>query len=65
MAAAKAKVTMCECGKKGEHFSEVAMESVLPGTPEKVYNLMFTSGFIKDFQRNDQKLEGSYSLSYS
>lgn len=56
--AVKAKVTMCECGKKGEHFSEVAMESVLPGTPEKVYNLMFTSGFIKDFMTQDQNLTG-------
>lgn len=55
------KVTSCACGKAGQHYSEVAMESVLPGTPEKIYNLMFTSGFIKDFMRNDQKLLGMYS----
>ncbi|KAK7695211.1 hypothetical protein QCA50_002401 [Cerrena zonata] len=50
------KVTSCACGKAGQHYSEVAMESILPGTPEKIYNLMFTSGFIKDFMRVDQKL---------
>ncbi|GBE77304.1 predicted protein [Sparassis crispa] len=52
----RGKVTRCACGRAGEHFNEVAMESVLPGTPEKIYNLMFTSGFIKDFMRDDQKL---------
>ncbi|KAI0789456.1 hypothetical protein C8Q75DRAFT_718443 [Abortiporus biennis] len=50
------KVTQCACGKSGQHYSEVAMEVILPGTPEKIYNLMFTSGFIKDFMREDQKL---------
>ncbi|THH01210.1 hypothetical protein EW026_g1446 [Hermanssonia centrifuga] len=50
------KVTQCACGKAGQHYSEVAMESVLPGTPEKIYNLMFASGFIKEFMRVDQKL---------
>ncbi|KAI0931166.1 hypothetical protein AcW2_000108 [Taiwanofungus camphoratus] len=52
----KNKVTRCACGKAGEHFSEKAMESIVPGTPEKIYNLMFTSGFIKDFMRDDEKL---------
>ncbi len=52
------KVTQCACGKAGQHYSEVAMESVLPGTPEKIYNLMFASGFIKEFMRVDQKLMG-------
>lgn len=50
------KVTQCGCGRNGEHYSEVAMEAVLPGTPEKIYNLMFTSGFIKEFMRDGQKL---------
>ncbi|PCH34448.1 hypothetical protein WOLCODRAFT_135716 [Wolfiporia cocos MD-104 SS10] len=52
----KNKVTQCACGKAGKHFSDLAMESVLPGAPEKIYNLMFTSGFIKDFMTHDQKL---------
>lgn len=52
------KVTQCPCSKEGRHYSELAMEVILPGTPEKIYNLMFTSGFIKDFMRQDQKLQG-------
>lgn len=52
------KITQCACGKAGQHYSELASESVLPGTPEKIYNLMFTSGFIKEFMRNEQKLQG-------
>ncbi|KAI0830878.1 hypothetical protein BC628DRAFT_1408240 [Trametes gibbosa] len=55
-AVVKQKVTQCECGKAGQHYSEIAMEAIFPGTPEKIYNLMFTSGFIKDFMRVDQKL---------
>lgn len=54
------KVTQCACSKAGQHYSELAAESILPGTPEKIYNLMFTSGFIKEFMRIDQKLAGTY-----
>ena len=57
------KPTQCACGKEGKHYTETALESVLPGTPERIYNFMFASGFMKDFQRNDQKLEGSSFLS--
>ncbi|TFY60877.1 hypothetical protein EVJ58_g4861 [Rhodofomes roseus] len=43
MAGLKPKVTtICECRRKGEHYSELAMKSILPGTPEKIYNLMIT-----------------------
>lgn len=52
------KVTQCACGKKGEHYSETALETIVPGTPEKIYNLMFASGFIKDFMKGEQKLLG-------
>ncbi|TFY73071.1 hypothetical protein EWM64_g10941, partial [Hericium alpestre] len=51
------KATQCACGKEGGHLSEVAMEAIYPGTPERIYNLMFASGFIKDFMRVDQKLD--------
>ncbi|KAI0348329.1 GRAM-domain-containing protein [Trametopsis cervina] len=51
------KVSQCGCGKAGQHYTELAMDIVIPGTPEKIYNLMFTSGFIKEFMRNDQKLQ--------
>ncbi|KAI0095017.1 hypothetical protein BDY19DRAFT_902058 [Irpex rosettiformis] len=51
------KITRCACGKAGQHYNEQAMDITIPGTPEKIYNLMFTSGFIKDFMRDDQKLQ--------
>ena len=55
------KVTKCQCGKDGSHYSEVAMEAVFPGTPEKIHNLIFASGFMKDFMREEQKLLGAYT----
>ncbi|KAF8555126.1 hypothetical protein OG21DRAFT_1476637 [Imleria badia] len=50
------KMTHCGCSRSGGHLSELALETVLPGTPDKIYNLMFASGFIKDFMKVDQKL---------
>ncbi|KAJ9104253.1 hypothetical protein QFC19_004070 [Naganishia cerealis] len=50
------KPTQCACGQKGEHYTEVALETVLPTTPEKAYNLMFASSFLKDWMANNQKL---------
>lgn len=52
------KATQCSCGKEGKHYSELAMETIIPGTPDKIYNLIFTSGFMKDFMAGDQKLLG-------
>lgn len=54
----KHKATACACSKQGEHFSEIIMNCVLPGTPEQIQNLMWTSGFVRDFMLNDQKLIG-------
>ncbi len=59
------KVTQCKCGKEGAHYPETAMNTVFPGTPDKIYNLMFTSGFIKDFMRVEQKLRGTRLYVYS
>jgi len=52
------KVTQCACSKAGAHYPIVALEAVVSGTPEQIYNLMFQSGFIKDFLAHDQKLFG-------
>ena len=52
------KVTQCACGKEGTHYTELIIDAVLPGTPERIYNLMFASAFLKDFMRVNQKLEG-------
>jgi len=54
------KMTQCTCGREGKHYNETALESVLPGTPERIYNLMFASGFIKDFMRVEQRLDGAF-----
>ncbi|KAF8899327.1 hypothetical protein BD779DRAFT_1607812 [Infundibulicybe gibba] len=50
------KATQCACGKAGQHFSETALEAVMPGTPDRIHNLWFASGFIKDFMAVNQKL---------
>jgi hypothetical protein len=60
-AAARRQPTTCACLRKGEHYPEVAMDAVFPSSPEKIYNLIFTSGFSKDFMVNDQKLMGASS----
>jgi hypothetical protein len=56
------KVTFCACGREGKHYSDLAIETVIPGTPERIYNLMFASGFLKDFMRENQKLEGKFQV---
>ncbi|KAJ3541640.1 hypothetical protein NMY22_g3805 [Coprinellus aureogranulatus] len=48
--------TQCDCGRDGKHFTETAMETTFPGSPEMIHNLMFASGFIKDFMTGEQKL---------
>jgi hypothetical protein len=53
--------TECACGKEGKHFTETALSTTFPSTPEKVYNLMFNSGWLKEFMSEDQKLKGEYS----
>jgi hypothetical protein len=52
------RANQCACGKKGEHYAEKALETVVPGTPEKVYTLLFQSAFMKEFMREEQKLTG-------
>ncbi|WWD22486.1 hypothetical protein CI109_106979 [Kwoniella shandongensis] len=52
--------TQCACGKEGKHYSEVALDTTFPSTPEKVYNLMFNSGWFKTFLSDNQKLRGEF-----
>ncbi|OCF40765.1 hypothetical protein I317_05460 [Kwoniella heveanensis CBS 569] len=49
--------TQCACGKEGKHYSETALETTFPSTPEKIYNLMFNSGWFKTFLSDSQKLK--------
>jgi hypothetical protein len=53
------KATLCACGKDGTHYPEKAMDVVMPGTPDRIHNLMFASGFMKDFMVGNQKLLGT------
>ncbi|CAE6493001.1 unnamed protein product [Rhizoctonia solani] len=50
------KATECACGKNGEHYSTVVADYNLPGTPEKIYELMYKGSFLLEFMKNDQKL---------
>ncbi|KAK4685181.1 hypothetical protein P7C73_g4972, partial [Tremellales sp. Uapishka_1] len=48
--------TQCICLAEGKHYKETALNAIFPGTPEKIYNLMFASGWAKTFLSDDQKL---------
>ena len=50
------RVTTCVCGDSRQHYPTVCMDKVFPGTPEKIYNLLFASGFVKEFLRGEQRL---------
>ncbi|KAF9259361.1 hypothetical protein L218DRAFT_874922 [Marasmius fiardii PR-910] len=50
------KKTTCECLREGKHYTETALDTVVPGTPDRIHNLMFASGFMKEFMSGDQKL---------
>jgi hypothetical protein len=54
------KATLCACGRDGTHYAETPMDKVLPGTPDRIHNLMFASGFMKDFLAGNQKLLGIF-----
>ncbi|SJX63620.1 related to YSP2-protein involved in programmed cell death [Sporisorium reilianum f. sp. reilianum] len=48
--------TTCPCEEKKEHFTSVVLDTTYPAVPEKIYNLLFTSTFMKEFWTDDQKL---------
>lgn len=50
--------TKCPCEKDKAHYNIVALDAVYPAKPEKIYNLLFTSGFMKEFWTGNQKLFG-------
>ena len=52
------KITQCQCDKSGGHYPNTCMQAVFPGSPEKIYTLMFASGFIKNFMVREQNLQG-------
>ncbi|WWC85880.1 uncharacterized protein L201_000747 [Kwoniella dendrophila CBS 6074] len=48
--------TQCACGKEGKHYNETALQTTFHSTPEKIYELMFNSGWFKNFLSENQKL---------
>lgn len=50
--------TECACGKARQHYTELALDTTLPSSPDKVYNLMFNSGWYRSFLCDNQKLRG-------
>ncbi|KAF8336291.1 uncharacterized protein EI90DRAFT_3045175 [Cantharellus anzutake] len=61
----KHKATQCACLRQGQHLSETMMNCVMPGTPEQIQNLIWTSGFMRDFMSNNQKLTDIQSSEWS
>lgn len=49
--------TECSCSSS-DHYPNVVMNQVYNGTLEKIYNLMFDSGFMKKFLIENQKSLG-------
>lgn len=57
--------TSCPCEEKKEHLSTVALDTTYPAVPEKIYNLLFTSGFMKEFWTGNQKLMGEFLMPHT
>jgi len=58
------RMTQCACGGRGEHYDTVMMDCVMPGIPQQIHTLMWTSGFIRDFMANNQRLTGMVHFLY-
>lgn len=48
--------TSCPCDAEKKHMATVPVDTTYPCTPEKLYNLLFKDGFMKDFWTGSQKL---------
>lgn len=48
--------TSCPCEKDKRHYSAICIDTTYPAVPEKIYNLIYTSGFMKKFWTENQKL---------
>lgn len=47
--------TRCDCSPE-EHYKEVIWDATYPISPEKLYNILFQSDFLKDFWVNEEHL---------
>ena len=62
VAGIKPKKTQCACSNDGSHFSETVLDTILPGPPDRIHNLIFMSGFIKEFFSVNRKFLGEFHL---
>ncbi|RUS19832.1 hypothetical protein BC937DRAFT_86840 [Endogone sp. FLAS-F59071] len=47
--------TLCDCSVAGDHYNNVCLDAKYPGTVEKIYNLLFVTGFVKKFLTDVEK----------
>ncbi|KAG9288729.1 hypothetical protein G9A89_004348 [Geosiphon pyriformis] len=47
--------TQCACLKNQKHYNTIALDTKFTGSVEKIYNLLFTSGFIRRFLVEQEK----------
>ncbi|KAA1105846.1 hypothetical protein PGT21_021923 [Puccinia graminis f. sp. tritici] len=47
--------TQCDCSPD-EHYKELIWDATYPTSPEKLYNILFQSDFLKDFWVNEEHL---------
>jgi len=52
---------ICDCLKNKQHFDNVVLDTKFKGSVEKIYNLLYTSGFIAEFLTNLENNDGVYN----
>ncbi|CAG8680023.1 5759_t:CDS:2 [Funneliformis mosseae] len=57
--------TICDCLKNNQHFDNIILDTKFKGSVEKIYNLLYTSGFITeiltDLEKSDDKNIGEWT----
>ncbi|RIA84039.1 hypothetical protein C1645_785068 [Glomus cerebriforme] len=51
----KRRPTQCACLKKGQHYDNVSLDTKFIGSVEKIFNLIFTSEFLKRYLTEEDK----------
>ncbi|GES88497.1 GRAM domain protein [Rhizophagus clarus] len=51
----KRRSTQCACLKKGQHYDNVSLDTKFTGSVEKIFNLLFTSEFLKRYLTEEEK----------
>jgi hypothetical protein len=51
-----------DCNCNSDHYPNVVMDQVYPGTIESIYNLLFKDNLLKDFLTQNQKATGMMTI---